>query len=192
MPDPPPIPYPEPPLSDGVVSLRRWHGQDDVAWVHEGVLDPDVPRFTSIPPDHTVEGVAAWLAGREADFVMGRQAAFAVVDAVTGDPLGSIGVVRADIHDPGCAEVGYWVVRAARGRGVATRAVRLIVPWAFETMAIGRMQLTVNEDNLPSRRVAAKSGFREEGLLRALREHQGGRVDLLMYARLPDDPDPAI
>jgi RimJ/RimL family protein N-acetyltransferase len=186
----PTIPFPDPPLSDGVVTLRRWR-EDDVAWVHDGVRDPEVPRFTSIPPNHSAEGVATWLAGRDDDFVQGRQAAFAVVDGVSADPLGSVGVVRVDPDDPGCAEVGYWMVRVARGRGVATRAVRLIVPWAFEAMGIGRMQLTVHEDNLASRRVAEKSGFREEGLLRALRKHQGSRVDLLMYARLPRDPVPA-
>ena len=81
-----------------------------------------------------------------------------------------------------------WSRAPARGRGVATAAVRLLADWMLREWRPARMQLTTSVDNPASQRVAERAGFRREGVLRAWAENRGRRVDLAMYSRLPGDP----
>ena len=66
---------------------------------------------------------------------------------------------------PGFGEIGYWVAAGARGRGVATRATRLLAEWAREALGLTRIEVLPHKDNGPSRRVAEKAGFRDSGAL---------------------------
>ena len=78
------------------------------------------------------------------------------------------------------AGVGYWLVPAARGRGVATRAVRLLARWAFDSLGVVRLELTCGPDNVASQRVAERCGFTREGLMRAHLPFKGGRRDTVL------------
>ena len=60
-------------------------------------------------------------------------------------------------------EIGYWVAREARGRGVATRAVRLACAWAASELGLTTLEIVVHEDNAPSLRVARAAGFTQAG-----------------------------
>lgn len=97
----------------------------------------------------------------------------------------------ASIYDIAVAEgraaVGYWLAGHARGRGRATRTVRLPARWAFGDLAIARLELTCGPDNLASQRVAERSGFTCEGLLRSHLPFKGGRRDSLLFSLLPTD-----
>ena len=68
-------------------------------------------------------------------------------------------------REPGYGEIGYWVVAEARGRGIATRAVRLLADWAREELGLTQIDVLPHKDNAPSRRVAEKAGFRDTGEL---------------------------
>lgn len=180
-----PLVPPRPNLTDGTVTLRPWT-PDDAPAVHAAVQDPEIPRYMEIPPNQTLEGVATWLEAAPAAWESGTSARFAIVDAHSGALLGSLGVDRSG-DDPRVGEVGYWIAAEARRGGVATRAVELVVVWAFDCMGLSRIEITVHETNLASQRVAERCGFLREGVLRGYREHRGERVDLIMYARLVDD-----
>jgi ribosomal-protein-alanine N-acetyltransferase len=52
----------------------------------------------------------------------------------------------------------------ARGRGIATRALRLVTDWAFSSLGVTRIELTTDPENVPSQRVAERVGFRNEGV----------------------------
>jgi RimJ/RimL family protein N-acetyltransferase len=103
-----------------------------------------------------------------------------------GSLVASVGF-RVDHRGNG--EIGYWCAAEARGRGVITRAVRLVCRHAFEDLGMGRLEILVDPDNVASRRVAEKAGFREEGVLRShLTQRDGTRRDSVLYSRLPSDP----
>ncbi len=65
--------------------------------------------------------------------------------------------------EDGYGEVSYWVLPSARGRGVATRACVAATRWAHD-LGLHRIQLQHSTHNEPSRRVALKAGFVEEGI----------------------------
>jgi RimJ/RimL family protein N-acetyltransferase len=103
--------------------------------------------------------------------------------------LGTIGL-HLYPADAGLAEVGYWLRREARGRGVATVSVRLVSAWAFGTLGIERLNLITAPGNVASQRVAERTGFTREGLLRAWLPVPGGRRDSVMFSLLPADQAP--
>ena len=78
----------------------------------------------------------------------------------------------------------------ARRQGVATRAVRLMAHWAFEDLEVKRLELLTNLGNEASEGVALKCGFQREGVLRSARIIKGERVDLTLFALLPDEWSP--
>jgi RimJ/RimL family protein N-acetyltransferase len=85
-------------------------------------------------------------------------------------------------------EIGYGVTDPTlRGKGVATEATALLVGWLFKTKKIGRVQLTLIPENAASRRVAEKSGFRFEGVLRRSVFSQGKTVDIEMWSLLREE-----
>ena len=77
------------------------------------------------------------------------------------------------------AELAYLVLPSARGRGLATKAVRLMGTWAFDRLGVQRLQLMVAVENKSSHRVAEKNGI-GGGVLRSAYEVQGARADMVM------------
>ena len=182
-----PIVLPDPPLSDGTVTLRAWT-TDDVSDIVAMCSEPDVIRFTSVPVPYDADDARLWLDLHPGRLAAGDGAAFAITEDGDDRPVGSIGV--RVLHEQGAAETGYHVVQERRGRGLATRALRLVARWTFAELPVGRLQLTTHLDNPASQRVAEKAGFTREGVLRAWADQRGERVDLVMWSRLPGDPLP--
>jgi RimJ/RimL family protein N-acetyltransferase len=164
-----------------VVTLRPWR-ESDIPAVFEACQDPEIARWTAVPSPYTEEHAR--------DFVRhgvpGRAYVLqlAIVNAENDELLGSIGVFTPQ---EGIGEVGYWVGAAARGRGVAVRAVRLAVRRAFEKSELRRMQLHTLPGNRASERVAEKAGFTREGVLRSYAVMKGRVTDITMFSLLPDE-----
>ncbi len=96
------------------------------------------------------------------------------------------GLSLYDIHD-GRGAVGYWRAAHARGRGVATGAVRLAAAHAFDQLGLARLELTCGPDNHASQWLAERCSFTEEGVLRSHISFKEGRRDTVMFSLLPDE-----
>jgi RimJ/RimL family protein N-acetyltransferase len=179
---------PEKPLGDGAIVLREWTDGDLPAIV-AACSDPDLARWLDqVPQPYTERDAREYLASTRRGWREATISSFAIADAETGALLGSISVHWLD-HEHAVGEVGYWVRREARGRGIATRAVRLIARWAIRECGLRRLQLRADVDNVASQRVAEKAGFEREGVLRSVRysERQGRRVDFAVFSLLSEE-----
>ena len=107
-----------------------------------------------------------------------------IADRATGAYLGETMLALTE-HSVG--EVGCCLVPAARGRGIATEALRLLTDWAFATLEVGRVQVFVAPENVAALELADRVGFRREGVLRSYWEVGGERLDVVVLARLPGD-----
>jgi RimJ/RimL family protein N-acetyltransferase len=182
---------PDPPLSDGVVTLRPWGEKGDVEAITAACNDRAIAEFLDlIPSPYTEDDAREAIAYFREGWAEGTVSNFAITNSERGEPLGSIGVRWLE-PDQGVAEVGYWVAAEARGRGVCTRALRLVARWLISEHGIQRLQLRADEQNPASRRVAEKAGFTEEGVLRSSRFNPrlGRRVDFVMYSLLAGELD---
>ena len=90
-------------------------------------------------------------------------------------------------RQPGSATLGYWLIEAARGRGLATQAVTTATRWAVNEVGLSRIEAFVEPDNRPSMRVLERAGFVREGLLRSYLVLEQARSDAVVYSLLPDD-----
>jgi RimJ/RimL family protein N-acetyltransferase len=181
-----PFPPPDPPLSDGAVVLRLAREADAPA-IAAACGDPEIARWIPVPVPYRVEDARAFVASTGEGGSSGREPTFVIGDAATGLLAGMIAVHRRP-DEPRMAAVGYWVAPGARGRGLATRAVRLVVRWAFTVAPeLVRMELLTLVGNEASGRVALRAGFAREGVLRRSMEFRGELVDAVMFAQLRED-----
>jgi RimJ/RimL family protein N-acetyltransferase len=176
-----------PDLHDDAVALRP-PGPSDVLAITAAVQDPEIPRFTHVPAPYTAVEAVAFVDKAASSWRDGTDASFLVVDRTSGVLLGAIGLQKLDAV-AGEAYIGYWVEAAARRRGVATRALRLVAAWAFETLGLERLQAQVFTDNPWSQRVLEKAGFRRVPNAPAAVEHAAGPRPAFVYSRARDAAD---
>jgi len=178
---------PDPPLADGVVTLRPWGEGGDVEAIVTACNDRALAEFLEmIPSPYTAADARDYIERTREGWIEGKTSNFAVL--LDGAAVGSIGVHWLE-PDQGLAEIGYWVAPQARGRGVCTRAVRLVSRWVLERPGMERLQLRADEENIASRKVAENAGFTQEGILRSSRYNPRleRRINFVMYSLLRDE-----
>jgi RimJ/RimL family protein N-acetyltransferase len=169
------------------VRLRAYRPQD-VDDVVAGYADPAAQRFMPLVPGPFTRRHGEWYVHEAVPAAIAAGgSAYAIADPETDRLLGGIGINQVQ---PARAqgEIGYWVAPRARGRGVATAAVRALTEHAFRT-GTARLELLTHWENAVSQRVALAAGYQREGVRRgALPNRDGGYDDLLAFARVADDP----
>ncbi len=161
--------------------MLRPGGPNDVDTVTEACQDPEIPRWTTVPSPYRREDAEHWLC----EIVPGaaRDGSGVHLLAFEDERLaGSFSVMEID-RERGYGELGYWVAAEARGRGVATRATRLLHDWAVRELGLTALEILPHRDNAASRRVAERCGYTLTGeLRRAPRADDPGEPAYVVYA----------
>ncbi|MET8121567.1 GNAT family N-acetyltransferase [Micromonospora sp. NPDC005291] len=165
------------------LALRPWH-DDDAPAVRAAFACPAIQRWhvRRFDSDDEARAWAAQWAGR---WHHETAASWAIVDA-DDRPVGQVGL-RGVLLDEASAQLSYWVLPAARGRGIATEAVRALTRWSFTRAGLHRLGLEHSTANTASCRVATRAGFTAEGVLRGSVRHADGWHDMHLHARLATD-----
>ena len=171
--------YPDPPLTNGSIGLRRWL-ESDLDCIREASADADIPRGTSVPATFTITDGLAFVHRQWSRALDGAGVSQAIVESRSNRAIGLVIVSRRP--QPGVGGLGYWVIPPARGRGAATEAVRLITPWAFDGLNIQRLEAWVEPQNLASQHVLVNAGFQQEGRLRNFLSTTTGVSDALVFS----------
>jgi RimJ/RimL family protein N-acetyltransferase len=175
---------PQPVLTapDGLV-LRPWT-PDDAPVFLAAYRDPEIRHWHTRRPT-TEDQVRTWFDGYRRSWLDETGASWAVTrDSV--EVLGRIAISGVNLDDGVCG-CGYWVLPAARGRGVASRALTALSAWALGGAGFHRLYLDHSTRNRASCRVATKAGFRLEGTKRSDAVHSDGRHDMHLHARIRGD-----
>ncbi|MEU3456264.1 GNAT family N-acetyltransferase [Micromonospora sp. NPDC006766] len=151
---------PSTPTAPGLL-LRPWRGGDADALL-TAYRDPVLLSRTKNPVTTPAEA-RAFLRHSQQGWAAGRRFSFAVTEATPeGERLAGHVLLKEVAPGRPYAEVGYWTTAAARGRGVAPRAVDAISEWAFARFSasgLTGLELMHQIDNPASCRVAEKSGY---------------------------------
>lgn len=160
---PPPLHWPDEPLTDGVVLLDRLTF-DDTARVVVGCTDPDTQKWLPLPSPYTDAEARSFITSREVTADSGRELTFAVRDARDRVLAGVIGLTQRGRRNE--AEIGYWTAPDRRGLGWTARSVRLVARFALTNGDLRRVEILAAVENTPSRRVALVAGATFEGIRR--------------------------
>ena len=120
------------------------------------------------------------------DLYRNRGERFQWVVEADGSPAGWITLVVGN-WEHGLCETGFALTGDQQRRGVMTRALMLLLPELFFNTELQRVEARCAIDNIASRRVLEKVGFKREGVLRSYFLLHGRRVDHYLYAVLRDD-----
>jgi RimJ/RimL family protein N-acetyltransferase len=185
----------QPPVLRGERVVLRPFRDSDAPRVAEACSDPRTRRWLPhLPSPYTEDDARAWFLAQEVNHSLAETVTWCVADPDTDVLLADVGVMDLGGVDPEAGEVGYWAHPDARGRGVMTEAVRLVVGHAFASEQAGglrlvRLTLGTADGNTASQHVARQAGFREVGRHRsAMAAADGDRVDAVWFDLLVSDP----
>jgi RimJ/RimL family protein N-acetyltransferase len=175
---------PDPPLADGIVTLRAQR-RDDAPEVIAACQDPEIPRWTTVPRGYHHGHWEQWLMLSRQDADAGTGLHLLIVDR-DDRLLGSVGLHDVD-RKHGYAQMGYWLAAHARGHGHAARAVRLLRDWGHAHLGLRRIECLVHPRNTASQRVAGAAGFAATGARRRpVRPVGAGDAEHLVFAWTAD------
>jgi RimJ/RimL family protein N-acetyltransferase len=156
----------------------------DVDAIHTACQDADIQRYTTVPSPYLREHAEDFIGHAASGWESGVETTWAIREGET--LAGMIGLAR--LHSGG-PELGYWVARRARGRGIVTEASRAVIAWAFapERPAVARIEWRAVVGNVASAHAARSAGFRYEGMLRQALRTPFGRADAWIAGLLRTD-----
>ena len=147
------------------VSLEKWELSDAEA-LAETVNKIDRKYLTDRIPDPYTEADAEWFIAEMAQKGEAENTGIFYKITVDGKAVGNISVEKRSGNSERCAVIGYYLIPEYYGRGIMTAAAKKICAEAFEKLDISRIEGTVFEPNIGSRRVLEKAGFELEGVLK--------------------------
>lgn len=173
-----------PVLTDGALTLRVPGGPDALR-IAELCQDPDVQAWTTVPTPYRLEHAEGFLESVATGWDEGENRVWGIVE--DGLLHGMIGLHR--VRNGSC-EVGFWLGPDARGRGLLTRALNLVLDHAFDPAGGGCevVEWRAFAGNWPSWRAAWRVGFRFDGVARLGVAHGERRVDDWMGSLLRGEP----
>jgi RimJ/RimL family protein N-acetyltransferase len=165
----------------------------DVDRVTELCQDPAIAEWTTVPRPYSRADAEAFIGVVVPDgWMSGRSCTWAVRRADLTGPDALVGMAGLHAIEDGQGEIGFWLAPEARGLGLMTEAVRLVLDFAFAAPPAGlglqRVEWHAFAGNTASAAVARRAGFRFEGASRLGAVQRGRRRDDWQAGLLRDDP----
>jgi RimJ/RimL family protein N-acetyltransferase len=136
--------------------LREFSAEDADA-LSRVLSDRETMRFYPAPFDRV--GVEEWIARNVRRYAKDGHGLWAAVLKTSGALIGDCGLTIQSVDGVHEVEIGYHVRRDHWGRGLATEAARACRDWGFAHFPVERLISLIRPENLPSRRVAEKTGM---------------------------------
>ncbi len=196
---------PQPVIETTRLILRPFTESDEER-THQQINDPEISANTrTIPYPYPRELALEWIQKRPALWLEGKDAVFAIclreadpgaeIRSETGTPteqadssilVGAIGlqIESADQN----AELGYWLGKEYRGRGITTEAAHAIVEFGFESLALHKIFASYLARNPASGKILARIGMEQEGYFKQHSRKLGVFEDVIYCGLLNPQP----
>ncbi len=176
-------------FTDGVVTIRKFRRNDKFAMAEIANNEKVAMNLRdAFPSPYSVEDAQKFIS------MCLRQKPYQVFAIeFEGEYVGNIGLhQQGDVYRK-TAELGYFIGEPWWGRGITTRAVKLICEYGFRELEVIKIFSGVFSFNTASQRVLEKCGFEREAVLRNAVIKKGQICDEIRYARhfTPDDKSKA-
>jgi RimJ/RimL family protein N-acetyltransferase len=172
-----------PTLHYGLVTLRP-SAEKDIDAIFNACQDPLIPAFTTVPAEYTIDHAIDFVRSDPFSFSERRELRF-VIDYGNGDDVQFAGVIS--LHTINIknhtAEIGYWMEKSMRGKGIGTIAAKMITDYGFRTLGFRRIDGLADVENAASQKLLTSAGFQKEGILRnKVTRDDGRQIDMALFA----------
>ena len=174
-------------LQDGDISLRPIRRRDRREWEQLRASNRDwlEPWEATSPNPGTALDFGAYVADLHRQARAGT--ALPLLVFYRGQMVGQLTIFSITYGSAMSATLGYWIAREFAGRGIIPTAVCLATDYCFKQLGLHRMEINLRPENVASKRVVEKLGFRYEGLRRQYLHIAGAWADHLSYALTSDE-----
>lgn len=158
---------------------------------------PDWAELRALSRDHLVPWEPAWsrddlskqmfrrrLKAYATDVRNDEGYAFFIADAASDTLLGGITLSNVRRGTAQIASLGYWLGKPHTNKGYMQEAVQTLLPFAFRTLRLHRIEAATMLANAPSIRVLENCGFEREGVARSYLKINGRWEDHILFARV--------
>ena len=153
--------------------LRPKKKSDLQSW-YKNQLDEDTARnFMSMPKN---------LEEAKKEFSEKSKNSESFIINIDGECVGSIGI--HDIVKGNKEIISYWIANKCRGKGITTKAVKIVTEYFFKKYNLKRISGNVRTFNKASARVLEKAGYKLEGILKKNKLKNGKFMDDIVYAKV--------
>jgi RimJ/RimL family protein N-acetyltransferase len=182
-----------PTLQYGLVTLRPSNDSDIVS-IFTACQDPLIPAFTTVPANYTLDHAIEFVRSDPFSFAERRELRF-VIDYGNGDDMKFAGVIS--LHTINIknhtAEIGYWMEKSMRGKGIGTSAAKMITDYGLRTLGFRRIDGLADVDNAASQKLLLSAGYEKEGILRnKVTRDDGRQIDMALFATTDSTWSPLI
>jgi RimJ/RimL family protein N-acetyltransferase len=172
-----------PTLHYGLVTLRP-SAERDIDSIFNACQDPLIPAFTTVPSNYTIDHAIEFVRSDPFSFTERRELRF-IIDYGNGDDVKFAGVIS--LHTINiknhCAEIGYWMEKSMRGKGIGTIAAKMITEYGLRTLGFRRIDALADVDNSASQKLLVSAGYEKEGILRnKVTRDDGRQIDMALFA----------
>ena len=172
-----------PTLQYGLVTLRP-STEADIDSIFQACQDPLIPAFTTVQANYTLDHAIDFVRSDLFGLAERREIRF-IVDYGNGDDIAFAGVIS--LHTINIknhsAEIGYWLEKSMRGKGIATTATKMITDYGFRSLGFRRIEGLADVENTASQKLLTKAGYQREGILRnKVTRDDGRQIDMALFA----------
>ncbi len=165
-------------------SLPDIHRADEIAVLVRANLERLRPWMPWAIDEYSAENAKEFIHRTLKEFA--ENGRFNVMIEVDGRLAGSLGFHDLDTVNQSAA-IGYWIGEEFEGRGIVSRCCRVLIDYLFDTMKLNRVQINCNFENIRSRAIPERLGFKLEGIHRQVEFHNGKYGDWAVYAMLNNE-----
>ena len=157
--------------------LIRCYEPSDAPGLHGAItgsldhLRPWVPWARQEPREQ--EWMESFIRMCRGQFDLGQDAVYGIFDRHSRELIGGTGLHNRIGKD--AREIGYWIGAHHTHHGYATEAVCALIGVGFRIERLSRIEIRCNPDNMPSRRIPYRLGFRHEMTLKGNATDAKGR-----------------
>lgn len=147
--------------------LLRPLTEDDVDAIFPIVSDPAFPRHMSWNAHTERSETVAWVQSLAKAIEDGAGVTWAIEHAGHVGGCIGLGSIRWQVlaWRIDRSELGYWLAPALWNRGLMSEAVPAVIRWGFGVLGLHKITVGCFAENVGSRRVIEKAGFRPVGRL---------------------------
>ena len=161
------------------LALRAW-SVADVDVVRAAFADPDI-QYWHMRRIASQDEAYTWVESWTGRWVSETDCSWAITSASSGEAVGQVALRSVDLEF-GHAQITYWMLPEARGKGFATQAATAVSGWALGELGLHRLEIQHSTTNVASCRVAMKAGFVLESTMRSALLHADGWHDMHSHA----------